>query len=96
MAGADKLDDVLAYPNPVRPDYYGHVTIKGLMDGSLVKILDASGAIVCELGRSEGGMMLWDLTNMGGRRVPTGVYYVATSTSGDSSEANVAKILVMN
>lgn len=96
MAGADKLDDVLAYPNPVRPDYYGQVTIKGLMDGTLVKILDASGGLVHELGRSEGGMMLWDLTNMGGRRVPTGVYYVATSTSGDSSEANVAKILVMN
>lgn len=94
--GAEKLDDVLAYPNPVRPDYYGHVTIKGLMDGSLVKILDASGGLVRELGRSEGGMMLWDLTNMGGHRVPTGVYYVATSTSGDSSEANVAKILVMN
>lgn len=94
--GAEKLDDVLAYPNPVRPDYYGHVTIKGLMDGSLVKILDASGGLVRELGRSEGGMMLWDLTNTGGRRVPTGVYYVATSTSGDSSEANVAKILVMN
>lgn len=96
IAGADKLDDVLAYPNPVRPDYYGQVTIKGLMDGTLVKILDASGGLVRELGRSEGGMMLWDLTNMGGRRVPTGVYYVATSTSGDSSEANVAKILVMN
>lgn len=94
--GAEKLDDVLAYPNPVRPDYYGHVTIKGLMDGSLVKILEASGGLVRELGRSEGGMMLWDLTNTGGRRVPTGVYYVATSTSGDSSEANVAKILVMN
>lgn len=94
--GAEKLDDVLAYPNPVRPDYYGHVTIKGLMDGSLVKILDASGGLVRELGRSDGGMMLWDLINAGGRRVPTGVYYVATSTSGDSSEANVAKILVMN
>ncbi len=94
--GAEKLDDVLAFPNPVRPDYYGHVTIKGLMDGSLVKILDASGGIVRELGRSEGGMMLWDLTNSAGKRVPTGVYYVASSTSGDSSEANVAKILVMN
>lgn len=94
--GAENLDSVLAYPNPVRPDYYGHVTIKGLMDGSLVKILDASGGLVRELGRSEGGMMLWNLTNMGGRRVPTGVYYVATSTSGDTSESNVAKILVLN
>lgn len=94
--GESKLDNVLAYPNPVRPEYYGHVTIKGLMDGSLVKILDASGGLVRELGRSEGGMMLWDLTNSAGRRVPTGVYYVATSASGDSSEANVTKILVMN
>lgn len=94
--GAESLDNVLAYPNPVRPDYYGYVTVKGLMDGSLVKILDAQGGLVRELGRSEGGMMLWDLTNMGGRRVPTGVYYVVSSTSGDSSEANVAKIMVLN
>lgn len=96
IAGANDLDDILAYPNPVRPDYFGNVTIKGLMDGTLVKILDASGGLVRELGRSEGGMMLWDLSDMSGRRVPTGVYYVAASTSGETSEAKVTKILVMN
>ena len=96
IAPSDDLSEVMAYPNPVRPEYYGHVTITGLMDGALVKIMDASGGLVRELGRSEGGMMLWDLTNSGGRRVPTGVYYVVSSSTGDSSEAAVTKILVMN
>lgn len=95
-AGADNMENVLAFPNPVRPEYYGNVTIKGLMDGSLVKIMDASGGLVRELGRSEGGMMLWDLSNSSGRRVPTGVYYVVSSSTGDTSEAAVTKILVMN
>ena len=93
---SEDLKEVLAYPNPVRPEYYGHVTITGLMDGSLVKIMDASGGLVRELGRSEGGMMLWDLTNSGGRRVPTGVYYVVSSSSGDNSDAAMTKILIMN
>lgn len=93
---ADNLDDVIAYPNPVRPEYYGFVTIQGLMDGSLVKIMDAAGNLVRDLGRSEGGMVQWDLSNLSGRRVPTGVYYVACSASGDNSDNTVTKILVMN
>ena len=32
------FSDVYAYPNPVRPDYTGWITIKGLMDNSLVKL----------------------------------------------------------
>ncbi len=93
----DDYDSLVAYPNPVRPEYYGYLTIQGLMDGSLVKVLDASGGLVKELGRSEGGMMLWDLTNSTGVRVPTGVYYIAASTSStDSSDAKVTKVLVMN
>ena len=66
------------------------------MDGSLVKIMDAAGNLVRDLGRSEGGMVQWDLSNLSGRRVPTGVYYVACSASGDNSDNTVTKILVMN
>lgn len=90
-------DNVISYPNPVRPDYYGWVTIEGLMDNSLVKIVDASGGLVKELGRSSGGMITWDVTNIEGKRVKTGVYYVVSSQSGEGETmSNVSKIMVVN
>lgn len=90
-------ESVKAYPNPVRPDYLGWVTIEGLMENSLVKIVDASGALVKELGRSNGGMISWDVTNLEGKRVKTGVYYVLASQSEEGQKmANVSKILVVN
>lgn len=93
---AEKYDEVLAFPNPVRPEYLGDVTIRGLMDASLMKIVDANGALVKELGTSNGGMAIWDLTDMNGSRVHTGVYYIAASTtSQDSKSGHVGKILVV-
>lgn len=93
---ADSYDNVYAYPNPVRPEYTGWITITGLMDNSLVKIADAQGSVLYT-GRSEGGMMTWDGCNSNGERVRTGVYYVFASQNGDSgSSAAVTKILVVN
>lgn len=93
----ENYDNVKAYPNPVRPDYLGWVTIEGLMDNSLVKIVDASGSLVKELGRSSGGMITWDVTNLEGKHVKTGVYYVLASQSEEGQNmANVSKILVVN
>lgn len=89
--------DVYAYPNPVSPDYTGWITIKGLMDSSLVKIVDAGMRLVYQTA-SQGGMAIWDGCNMNGARVKSGVYYVLASTSGDSSSEGdvVTKILVIN
>lgn len=94
-AGAPDYDGLHAFPNPVRPEYQGWVTVKGLMENSLVKITDAGGRLVSQ-GTSNGGMYMWDVCDMQGRRVPTGVYYVMASTSGDGSGAGVTKILVVN
>lgn len=87
---------VRAYPNPVSPDYHGWVTIDGLPDNSYVKIVDASGNLVRELGRAETGSIQWDINNMHYRRVNTGVYYILSSPASGSGESNVAKILIMN
>ena len=89
-------DEVRAYPNPVTPDYYGWVTIDGLPDNALVKIVDAQGNLVRELGKAEAGSIQWDVYNMHHQRVKTGVYYVLSSSSTGGSESNVTKILVMN
>lgn len=99
---SENFDNVYAYPNPVRPDYTGWITINGLMDNSLVKITDASGALIYT-GTSNGGMMMWDGCNMAGRRVKSGVYYVMASTGGDDMSSSgskaskiACKIMVVN
>lgn len=94
--GREDYSDVVAYPNPVRPDYTGWITIKGLMDDSLVKIADAAGNVFHQ-GRSNGGMFMWDGCNSSGERVKTGVYYVfASQNATGSNQACVTKIMVVN
>ncbi|MCM1036103.1 MAG: hypothetical protein NC406_02090 [Bacteroides sp.] len=93
---ADDYSEVYAFPNPVRPDYEGWITIQGLMDNSLVKIADSQGNVVAQ-GRSEGGMYVWDGCNAAGERVRSGVYMVLASQNSDgSSSGAVTKIVVIN
>lgn len=94
--GNDDYSEVYAYPNPVRPEYSGWITVKGLMNDSLVKIADAAGNVVAQ-GRSNGGMFVWDGANTAGERVPSGVYYVfASQNATGSSSGAVTKILIVN
>lgn len=94
--GAENYDDVYAFPNPVRPEYGGWITVTGLMDNSLVKIADAYGNVINQ-GKSDGGMYVWDGCNTSGSRVKTGVYYVlASQNATGQSEACVTKIMVVN
>ncbi len=92
--GADDYHEVYAFPNPVRPEYQGPITITGLVAGSYVKITDISGNLVYEC-ISEGGQAIWYGRNLNGDRVQTGVYLVF-STNEDGSKTNVTKILFIN
>ena len=87
-------ENIYAYPNPVRPDYGGDVTVTGMMDNSLVKIADASGQVIRQL-KSTGGMATWDCCDQNGERVKTGVYFVLCSQANGSGEAVVTKIAVI-
>ena len=87
-------DNTYAYPNPVRPEFSGDVTIVGLMDNSLVKIADASGNVIRQL-KSTGGMVTWDCCDQYGERAKTGVYMVLCSRANGGSEAVVTKIAVI-
>ena len=89
--------DIIAYPNPVRPEYTGIITIQGLMDNTLVKITDSAGNLVAST-KSNGGLATWDGCDMSGKRVDSGVYFVfASQSSTDSgSKAAVTKIVVIN
>lgn len=93
---SEDYSEVYAYPNPVRPDYTGWITVTGLMDNSLVKIADAAGNVFFQ-GRSQGGMISWDGCDPDGRRVRSGVYFVfASQNDTENSSGAVAKILVVN
>ncbi len=94
---AEDYSEICAYPNPVRPDYTGWITIKGLTEGSLVKIVDAAGGLVAQT-TAGGGMAIWDGCNMQGSRVRSGVYYVFASSGPDDEQGKgaVTKIIVIN
>lgn len=83
-----------AYPNPVRPDYRGTITVTGLSYNADVKIVTAAGTLVAE-GRSQGGTFTWDGNDLDGKRVASGVYMVEAATE-DGSKGVVCKIAVIN
>lgn len=92
-AGSLSDDNIMVYPNPVRPEYTGRIYITGLMRDTDVKIVSASGYLV-NSGTSVGGEYTWDGKDKGGKRVASGVYYVLAADAEGNSGA-VAKILVI-
>jgi ligand-binding sensor domain-containing protein len=90
----EDFSSVVAFPNPVTPDYTGWVSITGLMDNSLVKITDAVGTTIYST-TSNGGQVMWDCCDTAGNRVKSGVYFVFASQSGGTASV-VTKILVVN
>lgn len=87
-------DNVYAYPNPVRPDYRGAITITGLDDNADVKIMTSSGALVNE-GTASGGQYRWYGLDRDGKRVASGVYMVAVATAA-GEKGVVCKIAIVN
>jgi hypothetical protein len=87
------------FPNPVRPEYDGPITIRGFSRDATVKITDVSGKLVYET-TALGGQVIWDGKDYNGRRASTGVYLVFATTSSslgfaDPSSA-VAKVVLIN
>jgi hypothetical protein len=91
--GEGNYSGLYVFPNPVREDFTGVVTITGLVEDSDVKITDISGNLVYEA-TSTGGQLTWDMLNYKGKRVNTGVYLVFCSNS-DGSLSAVTKMLII-
>ena len=86
------MTEAYAYPNPVRPDYGGVISITRLMDNTVVNIVDSGGNLVCKT-RSNGGTAVWDGKLPDGRRATPGVY---TALCNDSTgKHTTVKILVI-
>lgn len=90
----DSFSSAYAFPNPVREDYEGVITIAGLMEETVVHIIDQGGNLVCET-RSNGGMAVWDGKNGEGKRVSTGVYTALCNTANGKKHTAV-KILIIH
>jgi len=90
---AEKPECAQVYPNPVRPGYTGLVGISGLPNNAQVKITDITGTLVFQT-QATGGTVAWDLKDLKGKRVKTGVY-LALSANTDGSQACISKIAVV-
>ena len=86
------LSTAYAYPNPVRPNYTGMITITGLMENTVVNIVDAGGNLVCKT-KSNGGTAVWDGRDAYGRRATPGVYTAFCNEPNGGH--TLVKILVM-
>jgi len=94
IEGSQTYSNVYAYPNPVKPDYQGSVFVRGLLNNSVVKIADESGALVWET-KSTGGQIEWPVRTLSGTKVSTGVYLIYSATPNGTFRV-VSKVLVVN
>lgn len=92
-AGED-FGDVYVFPNPVRPDYSGKITVTGLADEVNVKFTDISGNVVFTT-TALGGQAIWDGKTFDGQKVSSGIYLVFC-TNEDGTKTQVSKLLFMN
>lgn len=92
-SGGLSNDCLSVYPNPLRSDFEGSVSITGLLRDSQIRITDARGNLIYKT-VSNGGRAVWDGKNTIGEKVTTGVYFIlATDDAGESTCVN--KVLVI-
>lgn len=87
------LNHVRIYPNPFLTDRHAMLTIGGLTEQAVVKIIDVEGRVLTTLEETDGnGGVDWDTRDAGGRLVPSGVY-LCYVTSG--AQTTVAKFVIV-
>lgn len=88
-----KTGNIRIYPNPVRPEYSGNITINGLAAQTDVKIVNAAGRLVHQ-GTSTGGSYTWDGCTSDGSRAASGIYFVLAADS-EGNDGAAAKFLIV-
>lgn len=92
-AGRNTHGKVTVFPNPVRPEYEGLISISGLVNNAEIRITDTAGQVIWK-GMAAGGTAVWDRRRFNGKRAKTGIYLVFSS-SADGHETFVSKIAVI-
>ncbi len=93
IKASENLENVVIYPNPIRPEFEGTVKITGLLNKANIKITDLEGNLVFEK-IAEGGSIEWDTTAFGKYKVASGVYMVFIAAQ-DGVETKVKKIMIV-
>jgi hypothetical protein len=88
-----EYSDVIVFPNPVRPNYFGPITMQGIRYNSDVKITDVAGNLVYKT-TSNGGTATWDGKTLDGQKAATGVYLIWTATN-EGNDKKVGKVLLV-
>ena len=70
---APNLNGIEVFPNPVKPDYAGPISVRGLVPESYVKVTDQNGRLLYE-GYATGGQFTWDGYSLEGILAPSGIY----------------------
>ncbi|MCX8112077.1 MAG: hypothetical protein N3E49_02605 [Bacteroidia bacterium] len=89
---SESLDTLYIFPNPARRSFEGWVGIRGLSEGSTVRIMTVDGQQVRYL-QSFGGQAVWDLRTVQGDKVAPGVYIVG-ALDQEGRRTAVGKIIV--
>ncbi len=91
-APQEDLSQAYAFPNPARPNYGGVISIAGLMENTMVNIVDAGGNLVCKT-RSHGGLAVWSGYLPDGTKAKSGIYTALCNEPNGTH--TVVKILVL-
>lgn len=93
MASFESFSKLKIYPNPVRPDFSGYLSIEGLTDFSQVKITNSAGRVVYG-SQVRGGKITWNIMEgLIGRPGP-GVYMVYV-IDGSGQERIAGKFVIL-
>lgn len=85
---------VKVFPNPVTPDFNGLVGITGLPEDAMIRITDPRGKLVWN-GQATGGTAAWNIRDLSGKRVQTGVYLVFMAARDGRRQSMVGKVTVV-
>ncbi|MBP6610284.1 MAG: T9SS type A sorting domain-containing protein, partial [Paludibacter sp.] len=88
------FNNVHAYPNPVREDFAGQITITGLVENTHIKITDINGNLIYQT-KSNGSIATWNGKTSSGKKVKTGIY-LAICANEDGTQSAITKIMVIN
>lgn len=91
--GAETMDKIVSYPNPVPSGYAGTIAIRGLAENADVRITDISGQLVYRT-KALGGQAVWNGKDYTGRRPQSGVYMIFVSDR-DGTQTKSGKLVFM-
>ncbi|HET9570397.1 MAG TPA: two-component regulator propeller domain-containing protein [Bacteroidales bacterium] len=91
--GKMDFQNIHVFPNPVKPEYNGQITVTGLMEKTQVRITDLKGNAVIS-GNSLGGQFSWNGFLKNGKKASSGVYLVFCA-SEDGTESEACKFMIV-